>query len=116
MFGRLLTSERSIRWHIPGVMAKLNLLEKVWLSPEGYVSSEMVSLLRAFISDGLRVFTFAFHSPSLAPGHTPYVRSQRDADEFLIRCRRLFDFFVGECGGRFASPLEVKSMLEHSLT
>lgn len=111
MCRHLLTSERSIRWRIPGALARLNLLEKVWLSPEGYVSSELISLLRALMSDGLRVFTFAFHSPSLAPGHTPYVRSRRDVEEFLTRCRSLFDFFMGECGGRPTTPMEVKSML-----
>lgn len=110
-FRRLLTSERSIRWHIPGVLARFDLLQKVWLSPEGYVSSELITLLRTLLVDGLKVFTFAFHSPSLVPGHTPYVRSQKDSEQFMARCRSVFDFFIGECGGRPATPLEVKSML-----
>lgn len=107
----LLAAERSIRWRIPGVLARLNLLEKVWLSPEGHVSSEQERLLCALISDGLKVFTFSFHSPSLVPGYTPYVRSQKDLEQFMSRCRSVLDFFMGECGGRPTTPMEVKSKL-----
>jgi hypothetical protein len=60
---------------------------------------------------GLRVFSFAFHSPSVEPGHTPYVRSQRELDSFLDRCRSFFDFFLGDLGGIPTTPLEVKARL-----
>ena len=33
-------------------------------------------------NDGLKLLAFSFHSPSLVPGHTPYVRTAADLDGF----------------------------------
>ena len=97
--------------HPVGALARLNLVDKIWLSPEGYLSSEHIKLVRDLYADGLRIFSFAFHSPSVEPGHTPYVRSQSDLDNFLDRCRCFFEFFLGELGGCPSSPLELKERL-----
>jgi hypothetical protein len=96
-----------------GILARLRCMNKVWLSPEGYALEENVALVRALYHDGLRVFSFAFHSPSVVPGHTPYVTSQRDLDRFLSHCRRFFDFFMDELGGCPTTPLALKA---HMLT
>ena len=34
------------------------------------------------LADGVRLLTFSFHSPTLEPGHTPYVRTTRDLEAF----------------------------------
>lgn len=94
-----------------GILARLRCIDRIWLSPEGYCSSEHRRLFRALYHDGLRVFSFAFHSPSVEPGHTPYVRSQRDLQEFLSRCRDFFDFFFGELGGEASTPSELRRRL-----
>lgn len=91
-----------------GLLARTGLLNKVWLSPEGFLSSEHIALTRALFADGLRVFSFAFHSPSVVPGHTPYVRSERDLETFLSRCDRFFDFFMGTLGGCPSTPHKLK--------
>jgi len=102
------------RLHAVGVLARLGLVDKIWLSPEGYRSAEHVKLVRALYRDGLRVFSFAFHSPSVAPGNTPYVTSQSDLEVFLSRLHRFFDFFIGELGGLPTTPLELKRQLTTS--
>ena len=51
-----------------------------------------------------------FHSPSLAPGHTPYVRTQSDLRQFLDKIRYLLDFFLGEIGGKPTTPIEIQKM------
>lgn len=90
-----------------GLLARSQLVNKVWLTPEGFLSSEHRKLTKALYSDGLRVFSFAFHSPSVEPGHTPYVASQRDLEIFLSRCEQFFDFFLGKLGGCPTTPLEL---------
>jgi hypothetical protein len=95
--------------HAPGILARLGLVNKVWLSPEGYRSKELIALVRALLRDGLRTFSFAFHSPSLECGHTPYVRSELEREKFLSRCRKFFDFFMGDVGGICTTPLELKA-------
>jgi hypothetical protein len=102
------------RMHAVGALARLGLVDKIWLSPEGYSSIEHIKLVRALYRDGLRVFSFAFHSPSVEPGHTPYVRSQRELEVFLARCRDFFEFFMGELGGQPTTPLELKQRLTAS--
>jgi hypothetical protein len=99
-----------------GALARLGLVNKIWLSPEGYNTTEHIALVRALYADGLRIFSFAFHSPSVEPGNTPYVRSRRDLEEFLSRCRRFFDFFLGDLGGEPTTPLDLKQQLYESVS
>ena len=44
------------------------------------------------LPQGLPVLVFSFHSPSLAPGHTPYVRSEADLDAFYDWWRGVFAY------------------------
>jgi hypothetical protein len=105
------TQGAAARLHVPGIFARLGILDKVVLSPEGFTFRELKSLVTQLHADGMRIFSFAFHSPSVEMGHTPYVRTQADLEEFLLRCRRFFDFFVNELGGCPATPLEVRDEL-----
>ena len=60
-----------------GAASRLGLLSRVALTPEDMPIADALRALDAAVADGLRLLVFSFHSPSLAPGHTPYVR---DAD------------------------------------
>jgi hypothetical protein len=108
---RIASHEAMVPLHMVGALARLRLVDKIWLSPEGYVSSEHLRLVRNLYRDGLRIFSFAFHSPSVQPGNTPYVRSQADLQRFFSRCRTFFDFFFGHLGGAPTTPLELKVQL-----
>jgi hypothetical protein len=99
-----------------GLLSRLQLVDKIWLSPEGYLFSEHRKLVRDLYRDGLRIFSFAFHSPSVAIGNTPYVCSQGDLQQFLDRCRVFLDFFLGEFEGESVTPLELKQQLLHPPT
>jgi hypothetical protein len=52
------------------------------------------------LRNGHRVFSFTYHSPSLAPGNTPYVRSAADLRAFLQRIERYLDFLPGRSAAR----------------
>jgi hypothetical protein len=93
--------------HLVGILARLRLLDKIWLSPEGYVGPEHRRLVRRLRGQGLGVFTFAFHSPSVVPGNTPYVRTEADLADFLSRCRDFLEFFLDELKGRATTPVEL---------
>ncbi|MDD2659550.1 MAG: polysaccharide deacetylase family protein [Methylococcales bacterium] len=97
---------------ISGAVARLRLLERIRLSPEDYSEPEMRRLTHALLADGVRVFVFSFHSPSIMPGGTPYVRSDADLERFLEKCRRYFDFFMRELNGTAMTPLGVKEWLK----
>jgi hypothetical protein len=94
-------SERGLgrRLRATGILSRTRALNKIMLSPEGSRLSEMQDVTRALLADGLRTFSLTFHSPSVEPGHTPYVRSQQDLREFLDRISSYLEFFLGTLGG-----------------
>jgi hypothetical protein len=108
---RRLTRPWLRRARLSGAVARLRLLERIRLSPEDYTVPEMRRLTHALLADGVRVFVFSFHSPSVMPGGTPYVRTDAQLDRFLGKCRRYFDFFRRELDGIAMTPLEVKDWL-----
>jgi hypothetical protein len=98
----------SMRWsHLAAVLARVGALERLRLSPEGFAQSDLRRLVRVLLARGVRVFVFSFHSPSLLPGCTPYVRDERESNQFLARCRDFYEFFLGELHGESLTPLEL---------
>jgi hypothetical protein len=83
-----------------GVLSRLRAVRRIMLSPEGNTLEEMCALARDLYRRGLRVFTLSYHSPSLEPGHTPYVQSGRDLETFLSCLDGFCDFFMDELRGR----------------
>lgn len=86
--------------HVGGMLSRLKLLERSRLSPEGHSLSDMQRLTRKLHARGHRVFTFYFHSPTVTPGCTEYVRDMAGRRAFLDRTRRYLDFFMEELRGR----------------
>ncbi|MEZ5316497.1 MAG: polysaccharide deacetylase family protein [Vicinamibacterales bacterium] len=87
-----------------GILSRSGLLNRVMLSPEGSTLAEMQALTRALHADGARIFCLTFHSPSLKPGCTPYVRTASDLDAFLATIDRYCDFFIHGLGGVPGTP------------
>lgn len=55
-----------------------------------------------------------FHSPSLAVGHTPYVRNDKDLGIFLLTLEHYLSYFLTDVGGRPTTPSELFSALQAS--
>jgi hypothetical protein len=110
--GRWIFSPAAAGLHLPGVLARTHLLERIMLSPEGASGSDMRRLTRAMYHAGHRVFALSLHSPSFVPGSTPYVRTQRDLEAFLGTIERFLGFFLGEMGGMATDPLALRRIFE----
>ena len=65
-----------------GALARAGLLSRVPLTPEGTTASEAARAVAAAAGDDERLLVLSFHSPSLVPGHTPYVRDAADLARF----------------------------------
>jgi len=100
------------RFKIKALASRLHLIERIQLSPEGYSLAEQIRLVRNQLAQGQRIFNLSYHSPSLMPGGAPYVRDNNDLARFLDSIEGLFDFFLNEAKGRFATPLEIKALLD----
>lgn len=66
----------------PGLLARTGLHSRVPLTPEGVSEREAVAAVEAAAGDGERLLVLSFHSPSLVPGNTPYVRDAADLGRF----------------------------------
>lgn len=104
---RMVGSKLGKALRLPGLLARMGMLDRIPLTPEGTSLEEARKVTRWLYAQGLRTFTVTYHSPSLAPGHTPYVRNQRDLDAFLYWLESFLDFFFSEMNGQAATPGQV---------
>ena len=102
-----LISPLGMRLYAPAFAARLRLLERIRLTPEGIDFAALCRLTASLLRQGVRVFTLTYHSPTLQPGGTPYVRDQADLRAFLGTLDRYLAYFLKNLGGRPATPLEI---------
>lgn len=103
------------RWHprlarapaLRGVAARLGLFSRVPLTPEGTSAREAVAAVTAAGSDGERLLQLTFHSPSLVPGHTPYVRDASD----LARFHRWWDAVLPALARAGYAPVTMQEVI-----
>lgn len=82
-------------WRVPrlrGLLSHLAMLERIPLTPEGVAVEEAIRGIDMALDDGLPVLVLSFHSPSISPGHTPYVRNEHDLDQLYDWWRRVFTY------------------------
>ncbi|MEM8948930.1 MAG: glycosyltransferase [Pseudomonadota bacterium] len=97
--------------HLPGLFARSGLLDRLTLTPEGMALDELKTLTRTLIGRGERIFSFVFHSPSVASGNTPYVRNEQELQAFLNRIEHYLQFFTADLGGQGQSALQLRDQL-----
>lgn len=99
-----------LMWRVPpmrGALARLGLLERIPLTPEGVSVEEAIRGIDVALDEGLPLLNFSFHSPSLRPGHTPYVRDEQDLDRLYDWWRRIFAYLET----RGVKPCTVKDIM-----
>ena len=79
-----------------GLLSRLQLLNKVWLSPETSSSDDMIRLVRSMARNNYKVINMFFHSSTLHEGMTPYVRTKYDENQFMRTIREFLDFVRNE--------------------
>jgi hypothetical protein len=108
--GDVLHKAASARWLQPlkavGVLARSGTLNKIMLSPEGSTLDEMKLVTDALVADGVRTFSLTFHSPSLKPGCTRYVRTAAERDAFLKTIDRYCEYFLTTVRGVAGTPVD----------
>lgn len=84
-------------WRVPqmrGVLSRLGIMERIPLTPEGVTLDEALRGIDIALDMDLPVLVFSFHSPSLAPGYTPYVRNEDDLDALYDWWRGVFAYLA----------------------
>jgi hypothetical protein len=94
--------------HLPGILARLGVVERINLSPEGHSATDMARLVRWLHGRGQRLFVLSLHSPSIEPGHTPYVRNEAEREALFAALEGFLRFFMAELGGVPTDPVAVR--------
>lgn len=94
--------------HLPALLARSAMLERISLTPEDVTLDEAIRGIDIAIDDGLPVITLSFHSPSLAPGNTPYVRSEADLDRLYDWLRGVYAYLAQ----RGVAPATVREIMD----
>ena len=94
-----------------GAFARARLLSRIALSPEDMPLAAALEAVEVSVREGVRLLAFSFHSPSLAPGHTPYVRDLADLRAFWAWWTAVLDG-LDRLGVKPASLAEVLAAAE----
>ncbi|WP_417608986.1 polysaccharide deacetylase family protein [Parasphingorhabdus sp.] len=89
------------------LLSRSKMLERIPLTPEGVSARETKEAIDVALDDDLQLLVFSFHSPSLSPGYTPYVRTQADLDEFYDWWRDV----LAHLQTRNVRPLEIGELI-----
>lgn len=101
-----------------GLLDRMGLLARRWLSPETSSGATMVRLVDSMVVSGAPFVQVTFHSCTLLPGATPFVRDAEDRRRFLkaldtvlAHCHRSGHGFatLGECPSLLGGGLDVRS-------
>ncbi len=77
IFGRWFASDTA-----RSMLARSTMLERIALTPEGIPVNKAIEGIDLALDEGVQILNISFHSPSLAPGHTPYVRTADQLEVF----------------------------------
>lgn len=108
-------------WHsrlcrIPGgggIAARLGLLSRIALTPEDMPLADALEAVRVAIDDGVRLLNLSFHSPSVMPGNTPFVRDAAGLAAFHRWWDAVLDLLESR-GVRAASHDEILDALDRA--
>jgi hypothetical protein len=77
-----------------GPFARTGLLNRIPLTPEGVPLPEAKQAIEVLLDRGHRLFSLWFHTPTVEPGHTVYVRDSADLKTFRAWWDGVFDLFA----------------------
>jgi hypothetical protein len=92
---KILTGRLS-RLHLLGLLDRAGIVSLRWLSPEMSSLKDMIRLIRNAVSRRVRLLNFTFHSNSLLPGNSPFVRTDADLGVFLYCIHSVIEFAANQ--------------------
>jgi hypothetical protein len=87
-----LSNSKLKHFRLRGILDRLNLLNKVWLSPEPDNAESMIRLAETMKKKNCRILNMFFHSPSLRHGLTHFTRTREEAAEMFRRIETFLEF------------------------
>jgi peptidoglycan/xylan/chitin deacetylase (PgdA/CDA1 family) len=83
--------------HLPGVLARLGILDRISLSLEETPLERLLRLTDVALANGHAILNLFMHSVSLLPGWSPFAATPADRDALLDRIDRYFAALRRRC-------------------
>jgi hypothetical protein len=96
-------------FHIIGIMDRLKILRKVFLTPELFSFEEMKMLTKIFVYKKIPLLVMMFHSTIISPGKTPYLRNGNELEQFYLKLDNYFDFAINDIKLRNCTLIEFRN-------
>lgn len=77
-----------------GIMHRTGLLRKIWLSPEISSANDMIALSKIMIKNERRFLNLSFHTTTLLPGKSPFVKNNEDLEQFYLKIEKLLEYLT----------------------
>ena len=106
--GRFIRTFQEKMPRLGSALSRLAMLERIALTPEGVSVDEAIRGIDIALDDGLPVLVLSFHSPSLAPGHTPYCETPQDVEALY----HWFEQVYGYLARRKVRPTSVAEIIQ----
>lgn len=84
------------RLHLRGLLERAHIVNLRWLSPEMSSARDMIILAKRLLRKGCAYLNMSFHSTTLVPGKTPFVRTAEDLQHFLNSIDEVLRFVAGQ--------------------
>lgn len=88
-------------------LSRTGMLSRIALTPEDMPEAEVRRAIDGLLSDGHVYLSISFHSPSVAPGHTPYVRNSAELSRFYD----WWDIVLGHLHQHGVTPASVDDVI-----
>ena len=75
-----------------GVLDRLNIINKVWLSPESDDAGKMIRLAESIERNKYPILNMFFHSPSLRHGLTHFTKTKEEETELTRRIEKFLEY------------------------
>jgi hypothetical protein len=96
------------------MLARSNMLERIALTPEGIPLVKAIEAIDIALLEGVKIINLSLHSPSLAVGHTPYVRDESQLAELYAWLSGVFSHLAAS-GIRPTTMAEIKRASQFKL-
>lgn len=91
---------------IIGILDRGRIINMRWLSPELSSGEDMLVLAERLVRYGASFLNMCFHSTSLLPGKSPFVRNRKDLQRFLLRIK-MFLQYACDAGWKFVALKDI---------
>jgi hypothetical protein len=99
--------------HPIGILHHTKLLRKIWLSPEISSAEDMITLSKIIIKNGMQFLNLSFHSTSLLPGKSPFVKNKEELEQFFLKIEKLLEYLTSTTKLISLTLLEARMLFEN---